>query len=112
MKKPLVLQLASLTCSAEARFKIGVDRTESRRETVPDLRIFDGFGYRGPDHKAAARAAVTRKINGQRRFVSKHQRFVQGPVVGESLARRGQADLPITRERLSRHIERGGNRLP
>jgi Bacterial regulatory proteins, tetR family len=29
-----------------------------------------------------------------------HQRFVQGPVVGEGLARRGQADLPITRERL------------
>jgi hypothetical protein len=57
----IVLQLASLTCSAEARFKIGVDRTESRRETVPDLRIFDGFGYRGPDHKAAARAAVTPK---------------------------------------------------
>jgi hypothetical protein len=59
----IVLQLASLTCSAEARFKIGVDRTESRCETVPDLRIFDGFGYRGPDHKAAVRAAITRKIN-------------------------------------------------
>jgi hypothetical protein len=40
----IVLQFTSLTCSAEARFKTGVDRTKSRSETVSDLRILDGFG--------------------------------------------------------------------
>ena len=44
---------------AETRFKIGVNRPQSRRNAVADRGIFAGFGYRGPDHKAAARASLT-----------------------------------------------------
>ena len=50
------------------------------------------------------RASFARKIDRQRRVVGKHQRFVQGVVPCESLARRGEADVPIMRERLE--IER------
>src|ERR1700721_2310791 len=100
----IVLQLAVLTCRSETSFKIGVNHMQSRRDTVPDRNIFAGFGYRGPDHKAAARAYLTRQIHGQRRVVGKHQASAEGAVLRESLARCGQACLPIMRERLE--IER------
>jgi hypothetical protein len=87
-------------CRAETDFKIGVNHAQSRRDTVPDRSIFDSFGYRGPHHKAAPPTSSTRKIDRQRRIKGKHQAFGHGTVLGESLTRRGQADLPITRERL------------
>jgi hypothetical protein len=57
-----VLQLAALTCRAERGFKIRVNHTQTRRDTIPDRGIFAAFGYCSPDHKAAARASFTRKI--------------------------------------------------
>ena len=95
-----MLQLSFFTCHAETRFKIRVSRMEPGCDALSDIRIVEGFGYRGPDHEAAAGASFTLEINGLRRFVSKLQGLAQGPVLRESLSRRGQGDLPVARERL------------
>ena len=60
----VVLQLSFFTCHAETRFKIRVSRMEPGCDALSDIRIVDGFGYRGPDHEAAAGASFTREING------------------------------------------------
>jgi hypothetical protein len=99
-----ILQLASVTRRAEPQFKIHVNHAKSRRNTVSNLGIFNGFRYRGADHKAAARAALAWTIDRKRRFVCKHQAFCQGTVLRKRLTGRGQADLPVVRQRLE--IER------